>query len=284
MDIFIDNLNEEMSYALKMQCPPIFNKMVENGIKIEEALVKKGVLKLQREGNNSSNNTHHNSDKIKFWNRNRNIVNDGIIDANTVKPKQPIFNLSSHTSTTNHDNNKPRLPFSNFCKKFTPIGEPFELALKTLPANKLITLPEVRDFEPKVKPASWNDNHFCKYHRNKGHQTNDCQRLKNVIQYLIDNEVIMVDEHITNESYTTFKTLLPNYEKDETSTSRDRKGKEKANYAHTYDNVVNVILVKEKSQPEPAHAITCSKGKVTLPRPTTNAPSTSRKYNIVDQL
>lgn len=40
MDIFIDNLNDEMSYVLKLQCPPSFEKMVENGIKIEEALVK----------------------------------------------------------------------------------------------------------------------------------------------------------------------------------------------------------------------------------------------------
>lgn len=46
MDIFIDNLNEEMGHALKMQCPPSFNKMFENEIKIKEALVKKGVLKI----------------------------------------------------------------------------------------------------------------------------------------------------------------------------------------------------------------------------------------------
>lgn len=232
-----------MSYALKMQCPPSFNKMVENGIKIEETLVKKGVLKLHREGNNSSNNTHNNVDKIKFWNRNRNIVNNGIVDANTMKSKKPIFNLSRHTSTTNQDNNKPKIPFTNFRRKFTPIGEPFESALKTLLANKLITLPEVRDFEAMVKPAWWNDNHFCKYHQSKGHQTNYCQYLKHVIQDLIDNKVITVDGHTTNESHTTFKTPLPNYEKGKTSTTRDRKGKEKVNYAHTYDNMVNVIVV-----------------------------------------
>lgn len=93
----------------------------------------------------------------------------------------------------------------------------------------------------------------------------------------------MVDGHTTNESHITFKTLLPNYEKGKTSTTRDRKGKEKVNYAHTYGNVVNVIVIKEKSHSEPSHAITRSKAKVTLPKPTTNAPSTSRQYNIVDQ-
>lgn len=101
--------------CLKLQCPPSFEKIVENGIKIEEALVKKGVLTLQKEGNNPSNN--NNTDKLKFWKRNINIVNDGIVDGNNVKPKQPIFKLSSNTLTTNQDNNKPRLPSTNFHKK-----------------------------------------------------------------------------------------------------------------------------------------------------------------------
>lgn len=46
MDIFIDNLINEMSYRLKMQCPPSFAKMIENGLKIEDVMVKKGEIKL----------------------------------------------------------------------------------------------------------------------------------------------------------------------------------------------------------------------------------------------
>lgn len=75
----------------------------------------------------------------------------------------------------------------------------------------------MRDFEPKVKPTWWNDNHYCDYHRSKGHQTNDCQRLKCIFQELIDNEVITIDGYKTNELHMMFKTPLPNYEKGETS-------------------------------------------------------------------
>ena len=39
MDIFVHNLTPEMSYRLQLQCPPNFNKLIENGIKIEEAMV-----------------------------------------------------------------------------------------------------------------------------------------------------------------------------------------------------------------------------------------------------
>lgn len=88
MDIFIDNLTSEMTYRIKLQCPPIFVKMIENGLKIEDAMVKKGELKLYKEGNNSSNsfnnnnNNNHNNDKPKFWTRNINVVNDGVVDIN----------------------------------------------------------------------------------------------------------------------------------------------------------------------------------------------------------
>lgn len=104
MDIFIDNLNDKMSYVLKLKFLPSFDKMFDNGINIEDALVEKGVLKLHKEGTNSSNN--NNTVKLKFCNKNINIVNDGIVDVNNVKPKKPIFNPSSHTLTTNQDNNK----------------------------------------------------------------------------------------------------------------------------------------------------------------------------------
>lgn len=60
MDIFIDNLISEMSYRLKIQCPPSFAKMIENGLKIKDVMVKKGELKIY---NNSYNN---NNDKHKF--------------------------------------------------------------------------------------------------------------------------------------------------------------------------------------------------------------------------
>jgi hypothetical protein len=40
MEIFIDNFNGEMSYQLQLQCPLTFEKLIENIMKIENALVK----------------------------------------------------------------------------------------------------------------------------------------------------------------------------------------------------------------------------------------------------
>lgn len=84
-----------------MQYPSTFEKMIENGIKIKEAMVKKGVLKLFKGGANSFNNTNKNNDKPKFWNRNRNILNGGLVDTNNLKQKQPIFNLPGYIAVVN---------------------------------------------------------------------------------------------------------------------------------------------------------------------------------------
>jgi hypothetical protein len=64
MEIFIDNLNGEMSYRLQLQCLPTFKNLIENGMKIEDALVKRGVLKIHND-NNPSNSSNH--EKPKFW-------------------------------------------------------------------------------------------------------------------------------------------------------------------------------------------------------------------------
>jgi hypothetical protein len=65
MDIFINNPDQELSYRLNLHCPPNFEKLIENAITIEGALVKQGVIKLDKDHPSSSNN---NNDKIRFWN------------------------------------------------------------------------------------------------------------------------------------------------------------------------------------------------------------------------
>lgn len=57
-------------------------------------------------------------------------------------------------------------------RKFTPLGEPIESALKKLIQSNVITLPKARTYEPgPFKPAWWNDNDFYEYHYNKDHKT-----------------------------------------------------------------------------------------------------------------
>jgi hypothetical protein len=82
MDIFTNSLDQELSYRLNLHFPPNFEKLIENEITIEGALVKRGVIKIDKDNPSSSN--HNNNDKTRFWNRNRNIVNDGIVDANNL--------------------------------------------------------------------------------------------------------------------------------------------------------------------------------------------------------
>lgn len=123
MDIFIDSLTSEMSYRLKLKCPPSFAKLIENSLKIEDAMVKKGELKLY---NNNNNGNNSNNNKPKFWMENKNVANEGVSHNNDVKPQQPIFNLSSREPVNNQENTKPKSFHSNPHGKFTNIWEPLE--------------------------------------------------------------------------------------------------------------------------------------------------------------
>lgn len=117
MKIFIDNINDEMSYQLKLQCLPSFQKLIENGIQIEEALIKRGTLIFSKEGYSSSNNNYNknyynNSNKSKFWTWNNSVVNDGVVEANNVKTKQPVLNLLGITLPTNQGTNNQGTKYS----------------------------------------------------------------------------------------------------------------------------------------------------------------------------
>ncbi|GLJ13935.1 hypothetical protein SUGI_0222690 [Cryptomeria japonica] len=106
IEIFIDNLNSEMSYILKLQCILSFAKLIENGTQVEEACVKKGTLKFFKEGTNSTNshynnqNNNNNLDKSRFWTRNKNTTHEGGNEANDVKSKQPVLALSGNPQAT----------------------------------------------------------------------------------------------------------------------------------------------------------------------------------------
>lgn len=111
------------------------------------------------------------------------------------------------------------------------MGQSVESRSKELLTAKVITLPEARNLEPQVKSPWWNDAHFCDFHQNKGHKTNDYMQLKHLIQDLIDNKTIFVEGLQTNNDHRAFKNPLPNYEKGESSSSNN-KGK---NVNYVYD-------------------------------------------------
>lgn len=78
--------------------------MIKNGIKIEEALVRRGVLRIHNEGSNnaSSFNHHNNNEKSKFWTRKKN-ANDGAAETHNAKS---VFNLSKTTTKTDQNTNQ----------------------------------------------------------------------------------------------------------------------------------------------------------------------------------
>lgn len=242
-------------------------------------------------GANSSNNVNQ-TNKAPF---NSNNSNKNFNNANNSN-KNP-FN--------NNNGNKPKPFFSTYHKiKFTFLGEPLENALRTLVANKIITLPDLRPYEPQVKLNWWNDSHHCEYHRNKGHKTNECMKLKHLVQDLIDDGTIKIEGPQNNEDHTAFKNPFLNHEKGKSSNSNQnqKRGNEKVNFAHTYDNMINtlseedntinVVVIKEKLRKASSNVVTRGQAsKITLP---TIAPrilissqastSSSKQYNLVDQL
>lgn len=96
--------------------------MIENAITIENALVRRGIIKLDKDNPNSSN--HHN-EKSKFWTHNKNVVNDGVVDAHHVSPKPVVLsvphnnNYNNVNSITNQGNTPPP-PRNNQNPTFVP--------------------------------------------------------------------------------------------------------------------------------------------------------------------
>jgi len=61
LEMFVHNLQTDLSYQIQIQCPTFFSKVIEMGLIIEEALIAKGQIKLYKD--TPSTNTN---DKPKF--------------------------------------------------------------------------------------------------------------------------------------------------------------------------------------------------------------------------
>lgn len=208
LEMFVHNLHPDLSYQIQIQCPTSFTKVIEMGLFIEKAMIAKGTLKLYKDTPPSNYTT----DKSKFWTKNKNVVNDGVVDAKAAAPKQqPIFTLKEEANNGALNKPPPResrpLFNSNPRRKFTPLGESQESALRKLLANNEISLPPTSDYEPIVKPPYWKDTDYCEYHRGRGHTTNNCICLKNIIQDILDQNQGGTQQHTSNESHVAYRIL-----------------------------------------------------------------------------
>ena len=90
-------------------------------------------------------------------------------------------------------------------------------------ANKIITLLDnSRPHDPTIKPPWWRIDHYCNYHRNKGYNFDNCLKLKNVIQNLINDKKFGIDGLVNNYDHKVFKDPIPKCEKEEISNANKK--------------------------------------------------------------
>lgn len=95
--MFTQNVNKEIGYDLRKACFSTFKEVIKRGLAIEKVLIEQGIIKLFKE-----NKDLKGKDKPRFWNKNKNIVNDVIVNVNIVRPKLII--LGPGSSINNQEN------------------------------------------------------------------------------------------------------------------------------------------------------------------------------------
>ena len=123
--------------------------------------------------------------------------------------------------------------------------EPYEVVLKNLIANKLVTLPDnSHPYDPPVRPPWWREDHIFNYHQSKGHNIENYFKLKDIIQDLIEARKVVIDGLVKNADHKAFKQPLPKYEKGESSKVATKKNHD-AKISYAYVDTNNVIGMLE---------------------------------------
>lgn len=113
VNLFIQNLVPEMMYELKLKSPSTIEKLIKKGMSIETALVAKGIIKL----NKDSDNTNNSEDRNRFWYRNKNVTNDGVVDARAVNANQPPFTIKKLSVPNMSTMEQNQTPMSNITQQ-----------------------------------------------------------------------------------------------------------------------------------------------------------------------
>ena len=98
--------------------------MVEVTFRIEDVLREKGILTKNGNNNNGQkNNNKKDKEKDTYWNKNKQVVNDGVMDSS--KPKDQVV---LHLASVNQQSNKPRYQERPKEEKhnFTQLGESYD--------------------------------------------------------------------------------------------------------------------------------------------------------------
>lgn len=109
VNLFIQNLVPEMMYELKLKSPSTIEKLIKKGMNIETTLVAKGIIKLNKDSDNMNNS----GDRNRFWYKNKNVTNDGVVDARAVNTNQPPFTIKKLSVPNMSTMEQNRTPASN---------------------------------------------------------------------------------------------------------------------------------------------------------------------------
>lgn len=103
IEIIIRNMIPKMWYEVKKIVFESFDMMVEKTFRIEDVLKEQGIL--AKHGNNNNNGqSNNNKDKGKhsYWNRNKQVVNDGVLDSSKYNDQGVL-----HLVSANQQGSKP---------------------------------------------------------------------------------------------------------------------------------------------------------------------------------
>lgn len=107
----ISKLEGELSFQLKMQCIMTYYQLIPNDLNIERDLIAQKHMPTCRD--NRSSTSYNN--KPRMWAKNKNITNDGVIDAKVVisAPQQKTHQKTypqhnTHQPQINYQQNTPQ--------------------------------------------------------------------------------------------------------------------------------------------------------------------------------
>jgi hypothetical protein len=306
VETIIEKLEGELSFQIKMKCITTYDQLIPKALNIERALIAQGYTPTYKDNPQSTSQGH---DKPRTWAKNKNVTDDGVINAKVIINSQQS-NPRSQSNTqhntfviqsqpTNNQNvhnindQQAPPPHNKFPqkRKYTPLGGPIEVVIQKLIQANLITLPTYENYrEPQVKPSWYNENHLCDFHKIKGHTTARCMKLENLIQDLIETKQIEIKPQGGNKDLKIYMNPMPDH----------GKGKAKeidyTKVNHTYDanviffleEVVSVVTIKG---PNAEYGVTTRGGKVTIvgPSPSSSKAPPKQKpnpegYSVLEQL
>jgi len=289
LDIFVQNLHPELSFQLQLQSASTFDELVSKGVIIERALIAKGTIKIFRDNKDSPQNSN---DKSRFWNKNKNVVNDGIVDTKNIQTMRAPINIQAASPPRqSFPQRRNQRQTSNPRRQFTPLVEPMEVILRKLLQAGDVILPDAPpNGEPLFRAPWYKENEYCDYHRVKGHKTNGCMRLKHVIQDCIDQGLINVtpstpqpaQQSTSNYDLETFKNPLPSH--DQTNNLQAGNAIPYSYASSTIGRIDHARISTITIQGAPDCAVTTRRGRVTVQGAPPHPPRPLSNYNLLDHL